>query len=91
MVEVVIQVVIIKAIIPNITLLARRPRLANSVFLLLEEVCAGTLYLRFPLNPCNLLVRRNPHPGIVTIRDNTDFIRVLLCSYHTNTAGWGSS
>ena len=29
------------------------------------------------------------HPVIVTIRDNRDYIRVLLYSYYTTIAGWG--
>ena len=34
-------------------------------------------------------VRRTPHPAIVTMRENTDHIRVLLYSYYTTIAGWG--
>ena len=30
-----------------------------------------------------------PHPVIVTIRDNRDYIRVLLYSYYTTITGWG--
>ena len=30
-----------------------------------------------------------PHPVIVTIRDNRDYIRVLLYSYYTTVTGWG--
>ena len=30
-----------------------------------------------------------PHPVIVTIRDNRDYIRVLLSSYYTTITGWG--
>ena len=30
-----------------------------------------------------------PHPVIVTIRDNKDYIRVLLYSYYTTITGWG--
>ena len=33
--------------------------------------------------------RRTPHPVIVAIRDNKDYIRVLLYSYYTTTAGGG--
>ena len=29
------------------------------------------------------------HPVIVTIRDDKDYIRVLLCFYDTTTTGWG--
>ena len=32
-----------------------------------------------------------PHPVIVTIMDNKDYIRVLLYSYYTTITGWGSS
>ena len=34
-------------------------------------------------------LRRTPHPVIVTIRDNQDYIRVLLHSYYTTITGWG--
>ena len=34
-------------------------------------------------------VRWTPHPVIVTIRDNRDYIRVLLYSYYTTMTGWG--
>ena len=30
-----------------------------------------------------------PHPVIVTIRDNKDYIRVLLYSSYTTITGWG--
>ena len=30
-----------------------------------------------------------PHPVIVTIRDNRDYVRVLLYSYYTTITGWG--
>ena len=30
-----------------------------------------------------------PHPVLVTIRDNRDYIRVLLYSYYTTITGWG--
>ena len=33
--------------------------------------------------------RRTPHPVIVTIKDNKDYIRVLLYSYYTTITGWG--
>ena len=33
--------------------------------------------------------RWTPHPVIVTIRDNKDYIRVLLYSYYTTITGWG--
>ena len=44
------------------------------------------------MRPCEasgLCIRRTPHPVIVTIRDNEDYIRVLLCSYYTTITGWG--
>ena len=34
-------------------------------------------------------VRWTPHPVIVTIRDNKDYIRVLLYSSYTTITGWG--
>ena len=33
--------------------------------------------------------RWTPHPVIVTIRDNKDYIRVLLSAYCTTITGWG--
>ena len=33
--------------------------------------------------------RWTPHPVIVTIIDNKDYVRVLLYSYYTTIAGWG--
>ena len=30
-----------------------------------------------------------PHPVIVTIRDNKDYIRVFLYSYYMTITGWG--
>ena len=30
-----------------------------------------------------------PHPVIVTIRDTSNYIRVLLYSYYTTITGWG--
>ena len=40
-------------------------------------------------NPRHVDLRRTPHPVIVTIRDNRDYIRVLLYSYYTTITGWG--
>ena len=34
-------------------------------------------------------IRWTPHPVMVTTRDNRDYIRVLLYSYHTTITGWG--
>ena len=34
-------------------------------------------------------VRWTPHPVIVTIMDNKDYIRVLFYSYYTTNTGWG--
>ena len=34
-------------------------------------------------------LRWTPHPVIVTIMDNKDYIRVLLYSYYTTITGWG--
>ena len=36
-----------------------------------------------------LLFRWTPQPVIVTIRNNRDYIRVLLYSYYTTITGWG--
>ena len=30
-----------------------------------------------------------PHPAIVTIRDDKDYIRVQFYSYYTTITGWG--
>ena len=35
--------------------------------------------------------RWTPHPVMVTIMDNKDYIRVLLYSYYTTITGWGAS
>ena len=40
--------------------------------------CLQVIYLRW-----------TTHPVIVTIRNNRDYIRVLLYSYSTTIAGWG--
>ena len=34
-------------------------------------------------------MRWTPHPVIVTIMDNKDYIRVLLYSHYTTISGWG--
>ena len=36
-----------------------------------------------------LYLRWTPHPVIVTIMDNRDYIRVLSYSYYTTITGWG--
>ena len=36
-----------------------------------------------------LWLRWTPRPVIVTIRDNSDYIRVLMYSYYTTITGWG--
>ena len=33
--------------------------------------------------------RWTPHPVIVTIMDNKDYVRVFLSSYYTTITGWG--
>ena len=38
---------------------------------------------------CPVCVRWTPHPVIVTIRDNRDYMRVLLFSYFTTITGCG--
>ena len=43
-----------------------------------KEIVQLTIYLR-----------RTLHPVIVTIRVTSNYIRVLLYSYHTTTTGWG--
>ena len=35
-----------------------------------------------------VLSRWTPHPVIVTIMDNRDYIRFLLYSYYTTITGW---
>ena len=40
-------------------------------------------------NYCLVLVRWTPHPVIVTIMDNRDYIRVLVYSYYTTITGPG--
>ena len=37
----------------------------------------------------NSYLRWTPHPVIVTIRDNKDYITVLLYSSYTTITGWG--
>ena len=39
--------------------------------------------------PTYTLIRWTPHPVIVTLRDNKDYIRVLLYSYYTTITGSG--
>ena len=39
---------------------------------------------------CPVYLRWSPHPVIVTLRDNTDYIRVLVYSCYTTITGWGS-
>ena len=34
-------------------------------------------------------LRWTPHPVIVTIQDNGNYIKVLLYSYYTTITGWG--
>ena len=52
-----------------------------------DEYCAEEL------QPCprhlGFRVRWTPHPVIVTIADNRDYIRVLSYSYYTTITGWG--
>ena len=38
---------------------------------------------------CRVFFRWTPHPVIVTIRDNKDYIRVLAYSYYATITGWG--
>ena len=38
-----------------------------------------------------IYLRWTPHPVIVTIRDNKEYIRVRLYSCYTTITGWGSS
>ena len=37
----------------------------------------------------SIWLRWTPHPVIVTIRENRDYIRVLFYSYYTTITGWG--
>ena len=41
------------------------------------------------MNSQGIYVRRTPHPVIVTMGGNRDYIRVLLYSYYTTNTGWG--
>ena len=41
------------------------------------------------VNFCYPSFRRTPHPAIVTIRDNKDYMRVLFYSYYTAITAWG--
>ena len=45
------------------------------------ELMPGELSVRY--------LRWTPHPAMVTITDNRDYIRVLLYSYYTTITGWG--
>ena len=36
-------------------------------------------------------LRRTRHTVLVTIKDDKDHIRVLLCSYYTTITRWGGS
>ena len=38
---------------------------------------------------CTGNLRWNPHPGIVTMKDNKDYVRVLSYPYYTTVTGWG--
>ena len=54
----------------------------------IPEIVDSNTYLRdLNLHPVSL--RWTPHPVIVTIRDNANYIRVLLYSYYTTITGWG--
>ena len=35
------------------------------------------------------VLRWTPHPIIVAITDNKDYVRVLVYSYYTTITGWG--
>ena len=58
-----------------------------------EKSCADAAQLTLPgatyrKKICNT-VGEPPHPVIVAIRDNKDYIRVLLYSYYTTNREWG--
>ena len=45
--------------------------------------------IRVLLRAMSLHFKWTPHPVLVTIRENRDYIRVLLFSYYTTITGWG--
>ena len=49
----------------------------------------GDLELMVSLLSSHTSFRWTPHPVIVTIRDNRDYIRVLTYSHYTTITGWG--
>ena len=52
---------------------------------LFQNLRLSTLIVTMPQGD----VRWTPHPVIVTIVDNEDYIRVLLYTYYTTIKGWG--
>ena len=61
--------------------------LINSAHLHVVDVHPDTS--QWALWCATILLRWTPHPAIVVIRDNQDYIRVLLYSYYTTITGWG--
>ena len=67
----------------------------GSIFYILPALWEAPQILALPsgeminMNLSNVDLRWTPHPVIVTIRDNRDYIRVLLNSYYTTITGWG--
>ena len=54
-----------------------------------KKTCPAILRRALKSLPETLSLRWTPHPVIVTIRDNRDYIRVLLYSSYTTITGWG--
>ena len=51
-------------------------------------ICICTYIYTHVYNTC-IYVKRTPHPVIVTLRDNKDYIKVLFFYYYTTITGWG--
>ena len=64
------------------------PGIRNRILNVSFSMCLCPALWRFVV-PVKISVRRTPHSVIVTIRDNKDYIRVLLYSYYTTITGWG--
>ena len=56
---------------------------------IVNQICPQPTRLKKHQAKNTRYVRWTPHPVIVTIRDNRDYIRVLLYSYYTTITGWG--
>ena len=60
--------------------------LVRLVWTVAHIICS---HIRFSTAVHMIELRWTPHPGILTIRDNRDYIRVLLYSYYITITGWG--